>query len=513
MKKLLCILLSSLLLLSCAVLFPAAEETNGPDWIITEICPDQQGMDGNTNGYTSDVTADCFEFIEIYNNSGRELNLYEYALTYNGSGRTSEKFEHQITEYTPIKGGDYLDGSNLIPTEPTKPFGDLSNRPTNPDTCTVAPGEVVVLWMMYLEAYQGRFNDGKGMSMADFRAHWNIPDDVKVIAVDANGNTKNGGNGKNFNVKNSEVGTYGIAKQSPELEAAANAADAAGLDGNYWESEHLVCWATVDFTDMLLNNTVANVTYNFTWDFAGYAAKDQAYTYYKDVDYVYDARRCFLVTMYDEPTAGALNVAQKMTLGVELAEGESIMLDSGIMYYPLLDENIDGFKINGKFYKDDSTFTAETAGIYTFDFFFEGDVEATDPPVEYTVSFEISGYPFDQPAPVTVTEGACIEAPAPELPDDGSSFDGWYTSADCNAESKFDFSTPITESITLYAVLTPAETSTEVPTETPDETPNETPTTAPETDAPAGGCGSVLALAVLPCLAVGFVLTAKKRED
>ena len=512
MKKLLCILLSSLLLLSCAVLFPAAEETTGPDWVITEICPDQQGMDGNTNGYTSDVTADCFEFIEIYNNSGRELNLYEYALTYNGSGRNSEKFEHQITEYTPIKGGDYLDGSDLIPTEPTKPFGDLSNRPTNPDTCTVAPGEVVVLWMMYLEAYQGRFNDGKGMSMADFRAHWSIPEGVKVIAVDANGNTKNGGNGKNFNVKNSEVGTYGIAKQSPELEAAANAADAAGLDGNYWESEHLVCWATVDFTDMLLNNTVANVTYNFTWDFAGYAAKDQAYTYYKDVDYVYDARRCFLLTMYDEATAGSLNVAQKMTLGVELSEGESIMLDSAIMYYPLLDESIDGFKINGKFYKDDSTFTAETTGIYTFDFFFEGDEEATDPPVEYTVSFEINGYPFEQPA-VTVTEGACIEVPTVDMPEDGSRLDGWYTSADCNAESKFDFSTPITESITLYAVLTPAETVTEAPTETPDETPNETPTTAPETDAPAGGCGSVLALAVLPCLAVGFVLTAKKRED
>ena len=44
MKKLLCILLSSLLLLSCAVLFPAAEETNGPDWVITEICPDQQDI-------------------------------------------------------------------------------------------------------------------------------------------------------------------------------------------------------------------------------------------------------------------------------------------------------------------------------------------------------------------------------------------------------------------------------------------------------------------------------------
>ena len=467
MKKLFCILLASLFILTSAAVIPvfadeATGQTTPPDWIITEVCPDQQGRDGNTNGYTADISADCFEFIEIYNNSDRELNLYDYAVVYNGSARDSAKFEHQITEYTPIKAGDYLDGSNLVPTEPTQPFGDLSNRPTNPDTCLVAPGEVVVLWMMYLEAYQGRFNDGKGMSVADFRAHWNIPEDVKVIAVDANGNTKNGGYSQNFNVKNSAVGTYGIAKQSAELEAACNVKDAPGLDGNYWESEHLICWATVDFTDMLLDGSVANVTYNFTYDFAGYAAQDQAYTYYLDDNYVYDARRCFLLTMYDEATAGTLNPIQKMTLGVALAEGESFMLDTAIMYYPLLDANIDGFKINGKFVKDNATFTAETAGVYTFDFFFEGDMEETEAPTE---------------AP---TEEA-TEAP--------------------------------TEEDTTVSTDTPTETTIEAPTEAPAVTDDNAVTTEAPTAAPAGGCGSVMALAILPCLAAGFVLTAKKKED
>ena len=516
MKKLLSILLASLFILTSAPVIPvfadeATGQTTPPDWIITEVCPDQQGRDGNTNGYTSDISADCFEFIEIYNNSGRELNLYDYAVTYNASTRDTEQFENQITEYTPIKGGDYLDGSDLIPTEPTQPFSDLSNKPVNPDTCLVAPGEVVVLWMVYLEAYQARFNNGKGMSVADFRAHWDIPEGVKVIAVDGNGNTKNGGHTKNFNVKNSAVGTYGIAKQSAELDAACNVKDGPMVDGAYWESEHMVCWATVDFTDMLMDGSVANVTYNFTWDFAGYCTKDQAYTYHKDENYVYDTRRCYLVTMYDEPTAGTLNPIQKMTLGLELAAGESFMLDTAIIYYPILDTDIDGFKINGKFFKDNSTFTAETAGVYTFDFFFEGDVEETDPPVEYTVSFEINGYPFDQPVPVTVVDGACIEAPSLNLPDDGSRFDGWYTSADCSAESKFDFSTPITENITLYAVLIPMETT---PTETVTEAPTEAPTAAPtETEAPTGGCGSVLALAILPCLLCGVILTLKKREN
>jgi hypothetical protein len=384
----------------------------------------------------------------------------------------------------------------------------------NPDSCKVAPGEVVVLWMVYLEAYQARFNGGKGMSVSDFRAHWNIPEDVKVIAVDANGNTKNGGHSQNFNVKNSAVGTYGIVKQNEELNDACNVEKGPLVNEPYWESEHLICWATVDFTDMLLDGSKDNVSYNFTWDIAGYAACDQAYTYYLDENYVYDARRCFLLTMYDETTAGRLNPIQKMTLGVELAAGESFMFDTAITYYPLLDDGIEGFKINGKLYKDNSTFEAPAAGLYTFDFFFEGDEEATDPPVEYTVSFEICGYPSEQPAPVTVAEGTCITAPNVDLPEDGSRFDGWYTSEDCNADSKFDFATPITDNMTLYAVLIPMETATEVPTEDPTGAATEAPTAAPsETETPAGGCGSVLALAILPYLMGGAILTLKKRKD
>ena len=474
MKKTLAIILALLLTLSAVAVLPVvAEETTGatelPDWIITEVCPDQRGNDNNTNGYTSDISADCFEFIEIYNNSGRELNLYDYAVIYNGSARDSEKFEHQITEYTPIKGGDYLDGSTLVPTEPTQPFGDLSNRPVNPDTCMVAPGEVVVLWMMYLEAYQARFNDGKGMSMADFRAHWNIPENVKVIAVDANGNTKNGGNSQNFNVKNSAVGTYGIAKQSAELEAACNVKDAPGLDGNYWESEHLVCWATVDFTDMLFNGSQDNVTYNFTWDFAGYAACDESYTYIYGSNYEYDARRCYLLTMYDEATAGSLNLLQKMTLGIELTEGESYTFSDDIIYIPWLEEKILGYNVNGTMYDDGDTFTVPATGTYEYDFFYESD-KVTEAPTE-----EATEEPTEEP-----TE-EITEAPTAEE--------------------------------------TTVEETTEAPTEAPTEETTAENTTAAstdsatETDAPKGGCGAVMGLSILPCLGLGLILFRKKHED
>ena len=509
MKKLFCALVATLFLLSPLCLSVSADDTDAeqmaiPDWIITELAADTSGRAGNTNGYTEDAGKDTFEFIELYNSSGRELNLYDYALTYNGSDRDTDKFETQIHESTPIKAGDFWDGTTIMAGSGI--FSDLSNKPVNPETCMIAPGETVVLWVLYYESYLAEYNDGKGMSMADFRAHWNIPEDVKVIAVDGNSSDANGGHKKNFNVKNKDVGTYGIAKQSPELEANTNTDTSTYIEGLYTESEHLIFWVSIDFTDSLLDGSMANVTYNYTWDFAGYAATDQAYTYHNGGDYVYDARRGFLLTMYDEPTPGTLNPLQKMSLGVELAEGESFPVDSFVMYYPLQDANIRGIKVNGEFYKNDSTFTAPAAGVYTFDYFFEGDEED-----KYTVSFEINGYPFEQPADVNVTVGSCMEAPTVELPDDGSRFDGWYTSSDCNPDSKFDFSTPITENMTLYAVLIPAETVTEAPTEVPTETPTEAPTEAPA-EAPKGGCGSVMGLSLLPCLSC-VLFFRKKREN
>ena len=49
--------------------------------------------------------------------------------------------------------------------------------------------------------------------------------------------------------------------------------------------------------------------------------------------------------------------------------------------------------------------------------------------------------------------------------------------------------------------------------ETTGETVETEPPTEAPTAAPAGGCGSVMTLAILPCLAAGFVLTSKKKED
>ena len=66
----------------------------------------------------------------------------------------------------------------------------------------------------------------------------------------------------------------------------------------------------------------------------------------------------------------------------------------------------------------------------------------------------------------------------------------------------------------------PTEEDTEAPTEAPSETeaPTEAPTAAPtdapsDTDAPKSGCGSTLAVGLMAVLALGAVITLKKKED
>ncbi|MGN1446275.1 MAG: hypothetical protein ACI4WV_08265, partial [Eubacteriales bacterium] len=92
MKKLLCAFLTAVLMMSVLLVPANADDghqscivytkVDPPDWVITEISPNQKG-DG-TGGWATN--SDCAEFIEICNASDHTLNLYDYCLIYNGSG-------------------------------------------------------------------------------------------------------------------------------------------------------------------------------------------------------------------------------------------------------------------------------------------------------------------------------------------------------------------------------------------------------------------------------------------
>jgi hypothetical protein len=253
-------------------------------------------------------------------------------------------------------------------------MGDLTNKPVNPATCTVDPGEVVVLWVMYVETYYAAWNSGKGLSVDDFRTFWNIPANVKVIAVDGNGDTSNyGGNDKNFNLKNSGVGTYGIALYSDALNTAANTT--AGADAFfpvvYTDSPELASWATVDFTAQLLAGSLANATYNYTVDNQGFGATEW--------DYKEDSRRMVLLEPYAEASVGTLTTMQKLTLGAPLGAGESVTFAEGTFYIPDITTlgGFKGFVIGETLYPVGTTFTAATAGKYNLLLKFENDTSVT----------------------------------------------------------------------------------------------------------------------------------------
>jgi len=386
---------------SATMVTTTSSTTKGPDWVITEICPDQMG-DG-TGGWSDGK--DPMEFIEIYNNSGTTLNLYDYCVTYNGYARDNNHFESQIVAITPIKPGAYLDGTTLPWSGQANECGDLSNKPVNPETCMVEPGEIVVLWFVFYEVYYASWNDGKGLSIDDFRSFWGIPEDVKVIAVDGNSGTGYGGHDKNFNLKNSATGTYGIALYSEALNTAANTA--AGADAVfpvvYTESPELSCWATVCFTTQLLAGTMANYSYNFTIDTQGYGAEE--------FGYVHDLRRMALIYPYadakNEATAGRLLPIQKLTLGVPMEAGETCEFTDNI-YIPNIGRDFLGFEINGTLYELGSTFTAPAAGVYTLQFKYGGsDETTTEAPKDTTTT------PIETTTP-SPTEDTTTAAPSEE---------------------------------------------------------------------------------------------------
>ena len=436
---------------------PVVEYTDKPDWIITEFNVDQQG-DG-TGGWSDGK--DCMEFFELYNNSGKTLNLYDYAMTYNGYTRTNAdlRFENVIVEATPFNGPDWRDGTYTPEqwTDTSYAFAGVENLPMNPATCEVAPGEIVVIWSMFNEVAYANWNDGKGMTIEDFRNYWNIPEGVKVICWDGNSSVAKAGNDKNFNLKNSETGTYGIALKS-DMTTLANTNHPDGADDatkdqyryfiDYTKCAELCFWATVDMAAMGGHITNGNLSYNFCYDAQKYGAAEWAMTY--------DSRRAVVVETHAEATAGTLTPIQKMILGVDLEAGEKVEVE--YLYVPYVPEEGDflGIEINGTLYGPKDTFTAPSKGAYSVKY-----VYGKETPVETT------------PAETTPAETTPAETtPAEEVPAE-------TTPADAPAET-----TP---------APAPAET---------------TPAPAPAKK----GCGSVVAMSVLACLIPAAFVVCKKRK-
>ncbi len=425
--------------------------TDAPDWIITEIGCDQTG-DG-TGGWTNSL--DPFEYFELYNNSGKALNLYDYGMFYNGVARTADNFETVVYEYTPFLPGNYFDGWTGAADEWTftgNAYCGLENIELNPDTCIVEPGECVVIWSRFRSSFFADWNNGKGMQIADFRNFYNIPESVKVISWD--GNNYDGGAGghvKNFTPKNSAVGTYGVCLKSEVLDADANRGTTTKaediFEGSWTENPELISWATVDLSTQVTEGCVGNMAFNFVLDNKEIGAKE----FYYD----FDIRREMLVEKNVEPTPGSLTTLQKMWLGVALDANETLIVGDTTFYAPYSETGeFAGLKINDTLYKTGDTFTAAAAGVYTIDYAYGKQAEET-----------------------TTAAPDTTEAPA-------------------------DTTTAAPEADTTTAAPE-ADTTTAAPT-----------TNAPTTQAPKdeGGCGGFVALGIVAALIPAAIVVCKKRD-
>lgn len=71
-------------------------------------------------------------------------------------------------------------------------------------------------------------------------------------------------------------------------------------------------------------------------------------------------------------------------------------------------------------------------------------------PVQHTVSFSLNGASGTAPASQPISHGKTASEPSSPTRN-GYDFTGWYTNENCSEGSSFDFTTPITGDITLYA--------------------------------------------------------------
>ncbi len=271
-KKIISAVLSMLMLLG-TVPYTVTAAGSGteeyPELLITQIGVDQYGAKDNAANinpkYNEDAgnnpNSDVFEFISVYNNSDRELNVYDYMIGYQGASpaKSPDFFERSIQCYTPLlPGADWIDAAYTAYDTYWKK-SDVK-RPVNPARVdgAVKPGETFVVWVY--SAASHRIN----CTVEQFRRFWSIPDGVKVFILD--GNDVDGPN--NFKLKNNATGTYLIMHQSERFplrrsfdkkyDVERDNGHHPYTDATYETLEEVISWAVVDFGSEPLASQLKN---------------------------------------------------------------------------------------------------------------------------------------------------------------------------------------------------------------------------------------------------------------
>lgn len=189
-----------------------------PGLMITEIMPKTNNLEGQA--------LNAFAAMELTNTSDKDVNVYDYALvrTQTGvKGKATNGFMHsvELRAGNPVNRGD---GNGAY-------YFFAEDYISNPETCTLAPGESVVLWFLNADTYTSYYTDAD-FGFDYFRQYWvnngspelAIKDAageyaVKVIAVDGcDSATYNAPNATRvFSLTKGDACVYGVANATANV--------------------------------------------------------------------------------------------------------------------------------------------------------------------------------------------------------------------------------------------------------------------------------------------------------
>ena len=355
-------------------------------------------LDG-TNGSSSQT----YEFkVKGCNNWDNSWGLDDGEISTSGSLQLVYKKGN--VKFHPNGAGDYK-----FKWDPTTTTITITYPSAGAGTCTAsaAPAEVIAGTnvMFYVQSYNGDkvtigtsakdVSAAKYTNVADGKSYINIAKASLENNIYITNNPGNWDGKKNEDIKSAEGGEYFVGNDNVSTTAAKTATTTTTINGNT-----LNISTTANSTKGVYNNLQLYIQYYIDANFAGvtYSGEEATYCSIK-------ASTSAVSSTYD---ISSLSTGEHTLLTV---------LTDGNIYYIA---DTDNFSVGST----------------------------------YTVTFNANGH-GTAPATQNVTSGGKATEPAAPTAT-GFTFGGWYTEAECT--NKYNFSTAVTENITLYAKWTAENT-------------------------------------------------------
>ena len=201
--RLLCLLLSIVMVVSALAALPAGAQENVYQstfdgslstqefgLVVTEFCINTSIS--NPQSSAVDTDADAYRYIEIYNGSDKEVDLYSLSILYTQEKITSASGWKRNKDFSEGKKLD-LKGGNIFASQAGL-TGDALNKyqvVENPSTAILEPGKIAVIWLWNSASEEVSKNGGVNLARAEkgrytfplFRDHY-----AKLAGIDTRKN-------------------------------------------------------------------------------------------------------------------------------------------------------------------------------------------------------------------------------------------------------------------------------------------------------------------------------------